>query len=82
MSSASAELPEEGTRVFLKTIPDNAPSAFLRDIATALRIENARLELELASALARAQAAEGEVRRRIELELLQKFPQKARRRGR
>lgn len=79
MSSTSLELPED-IRVYLKTIPDDAPTSLLRDISTALRLENARLERDLADALSRAQAAEGELRRRDELAFREKFPQKGRRR--
>jgi len=80
MPSTPTELPQEDHRVFLKTIPDDAPTSLLRDIATALRLENARLERELAAALTRAQAAEGEIRLRDERALREKFPQKGRRR--
>jgi hypothetical protein len=80
MSDSSTELSEEGHRVFLKTIPDDAPTSLLRDICVALQMENARLEQELAAALTRAQRAEGELQRRAELALREQFPQKGRRR--
>lgn len=81
MPGTPTELSEEGPRVFLKTIPDDAPISLLRNIAMALRLENARLERDLAAAESRAQTAEGELRRRNELELRTKFPQKGRRRS-